>query len=230
MSAAKSNAPGSRRQPVRPSGRGAGALSGSRVIPILVGVAVVGLAILIGVLSTREAANVVALDDIAGTVSVEGDRLSQFGGSVEADPHLGQPGPRVQGADFDGQAVTIGEPGTPTILSFMASWCPACQQELPVLVDWIDRGGLPDDVDLVVISTGLDDRRPNWPPDRWLEREGYDGPVLVDDGAGTVAAVYGLSATPFWVVLDANGDVAMRFAGMLSEAQFDDLVAIARGP
>lgn len=216
-----------RRQPVRPAGR-SGA-SPSRLVPIAVGVAVVAFAVLIGVLSTREQADRVAVDDIAGTVTIEGARLAPFGGEPGTDPFRGQPAPIVAGAGFDGSPVTLGGgQGRPQIVAFMASWCPACQQELPVMVDWIDAGGVPEDVALVVVSTGLDDRRPNWPPNAWLDEEGYTGPVLVDDAAGSVAGAFGLSATPFWVVIDAQGDIAFRFAGMLSQQQMAELVTIAR--
>lgn len=216
-----------RRQPVRPAGRGLARLP-SRFVPAIIGVVVVGVAVLIGVLSTGEQSDRVTVDDIAGEVTVEGERFARFGGAVDTDPVIGRPAPIVRGADFDGTPTTIGGDRAPQIIAFMASWCPACQQELPVLVDWIDAGGVPDDVELLIVATGLDDRRPNWPPDRWLEQEGYRGPVLVDDAAGSVAGAFGLSATPFWVVLDARGDVAVRFAGMLSQADFDQLVALAR--
>jgi thiol-disulfide isomerase/thioredoxin len=70
---------------------------------------------------------------------------------------------------------------------FLASWCPACQAELPEVVTWLEQGNLPADVELTAIATGLDAGRPNWPPDAWFEAEGYDGRVLVDDADGQVA-------------------------------------------
>jgi cytochrome c biogenesis protein CcmG, thiol:disulfide interchange protein DsbE len=198
----------------------------SRLPMILVGVAVLALAIGIAVLSTREAGSVVTAAEIAGEPRIEGDGLGVFPGDPATDPARGRPAPIVQGADFEGRPVTIGEPGRPQLVAFMASWCPACQRELPELVEWIEDGRLPADVDLVVVSTGLDHTRPNWPPDAWLELEGYTGPILVDDTAGSVAVAAGLSATPFWLVIDEDGLVALRLAGLLGADQLDEVAAL----
>lgn len=144
------------------------------------------------------------------------------------DPALGLPAPGVTGTDFSGDEVTIGAAGEPQALLFLAHWCPHCQRELPEVVDFVEGGRVPEDVGMVAISTGHDQRRPNWPPQDWLERENWQGPVLVD-GDNTVATAYGLTATPFWVFVDGEGNVVQRAAGELSmdqlEAMLQDLAA-----
>jgi thiol-disulfide isomerase/thioredoxin len=116
------------------------------------------------------------------------------------------------------------------MIMFVAHWCPHCQVEVPVVQQWVDDGGLPDGVDLVAVSTAIDSRRPNYPPGAWLEREGWTAPVLVDgNDAGARAA--GLSAYPFFVGVDADGEVVGRVSGELTADQLDtiaaDLVATA---
>jgi thiol-disulfide isomerase/thioredoxin len=203
--------------------RSSGSSGGSKLPLILAGVAVVALAVLIGIFSASGREEGVSVDDLAGSPVVVGDDLPQFTGDTANDPELGARTPVVTGADFDGNQVTIGETGTPQLLMFLASWCPACQAELPEVVDWLEAGNLPEGVELTAIATGLDSGRPNWPPDAWFEREGYDGRVLVDDANGMVASAYGLNATPYWVAIDADGQIAARVSGMIDMGQLSAL-------
>jgi cytochrome c biogenesis protein CcmG/thiol:disulfide interchange protein DsbE len=139
------------------------------------------------------------------------------------DPAVGQPAPTVVGASFDGRPVTIGGEDRAQILVFLAHWCPHCQAEVPVIQDWVDQGGLPDDVDLVSVSTSTDPAAPNYPPDEWLAREGWTAPVMVDP-TGSVATAFGLAAFPYFVFVNADGTVAGRITG---ELPVEDLDAVA---
>lgn len=190
-----------------------------------VGVVVLGVAVLIGVLSAQESSSAVRVDDIAGAPSIDGEPLPPAPDDPTADTATGSQAPLVEGADFDGTPVTLGDAGTPKLVMFLASWCPACQQELPAVVSWADAGGVPDGVELMSVITGLDATRPNWPPDAWVERESWTGANLIDDADGSVAGAYGLTATPYWVALDAEGRVAARVTGMLDAQQLDALAS-----
>ena len=86
---------------------------------------------------------------------------------------------------------------------FAAHWCPHCQREIPIIQDWVDGGGLPDDVDIVTVSTGIEPTAPNYPPEAWFEREGWTAPVIVDE-TGSVAQAYGLASYPYFVILDGE--------------------------
>ena len=55
----------------------------------------------------------------------------------------------------------------------------------------MDAGSVPDNVDLYSVATGINAERPNYPPEAWLEREGWTLPVLVDT-KNEVAQAYGL--------------------------------------
>jgi cytochrome c biogenesis protein CcmG, thiol:disulfide interchange protein DsbE len=201
--------------------------AGGNRLPLLLGGAVVVLvAVVLGVLTATDRQEAVAVGDVAGSPVIDGQDLPALEGDPGSDPTLGTRAPVVTGEDFDGQQVVIGESGTPQLVMFLASWCPACQAELPEVVTWLEEGNLPADVELTAVATGLDSSRPNWPPEPWFEEEGYDGRVLVDDADGSVARAYGLSATPFWVALDAEGQVAARVAGMLDTAQLTQLADV----
>jgi cytochrome c biogenesis protein CcmG, thiol:disulfide interchange protein DsbE len=199
----------------------------TRWIYAAVALGVVVLAVLIAALSIGEREDAVSVDDLAGDPTISGDPLIALP-PAGTDPAVGERGPLVDGTDFDRSPEVIGGSGAPELVMFMASWCPACQQELPEVVRWMDQEGLPEGVELTAVATGLDASRPNWPPDAWFEEEGYTGRVLVEDADGSVAQAYGLSATPFWVALDAEGQVVARHAGMIDTTQMTALADAAR--
>jgi cytochrome c biogenesis protein CcmG, thiol:disulfide interchange protein DsbE len=162
--------------------------------------------------------------DSAGA-TVDGTDLARFA-TTEDDPDVGRAAPVIEGRDRDGDEITTPEAGRPTILLFVAHWCPHCQAEVPVVQDWVDDGGLPDDVDLVTVATSIDDSRPNYPPSDWLSDEGWTSPTVAD-ADGSAAEAYGLSAFPYWVVVDSSGRVVLRTTGELTHDQLDQLVETA---
>lgn len=161
-----------------------------------------------------------------GPVFAEGPPLPAFSTTAD-DPALGRTPPRVEGTDPDGAPVTIQATGTPTVVAFLAHWCPHCQAEVPVLVDLMEQGDL-EGVRMVGVLTGTKANQPNFPPVAWLEREGWAGEILLDDEEGTAAKMYGLSGFPFLVFLDGNGTVVARTSGELPAEDILSLVAQAR--
>jgi thiol-disulfide isomerase/thioredoxin len=149
---------------------------------------------------------------------ITGGSLPQFQ-APDGDPAIGMTIPTVTAP---GGSITLD--GKAKVLMFLAHWCPHCQAEVPLVQAWVDAGNLPADVELISVSTAIDPSRPNYPPDAWLEREGWTAPVITDE-AGTVADAYGLAAFPFWVFVNADGTVAGRLTGELTTDQLDQIVA-----
>jgi thiol-disulfide isomerase/thioredoxin len=199
-----------------------------RLIYAGVGVVVLLVAVGIAVLSVDETSDreLITVETLAGDPQIEGDPLPPVPDGSE-DPALGQAAPVVTGADFDGTEVTLGDGAQ--MISFLASWCPACDAELPEIVRWLDAGGLPEGVEFVAVSTQLAAERTNWPPTEWFADAGYDGPIIVDNAASDIFRAYGAVATPTWVVLDGDGEVVFRSSGMLDPAAFDQLANLALG-
>jgi cytochrome c biogenesis protein CcmG/thiol:disulfide interchange protein DsbE len=163
-----------------------------------------------------------------GTVTVSGNPLPQFS-DTSGDPAVGMTLPTLEGNDQSGAPMTIGADGRPTMIMFVAHWCPHCQREVPVVQQWVDDGRLPEGVDLVSVSTAIDPNRPNYPPDAWLADEGWTAPVLVDaDNSAAQAA--GLSAYPFFVAIDGNGTVVLRTTGELTTDQLDAIASTLAQP
>jgi hypothetical protein len=132
-----------------------------------------------------------------------------------ADPAAGLAAPVAVGTDYAGAEVVIGDGGETQAVMFLAHWCSHCQDELPEVVDWLDETGGVDGVEFVLVTSGVDPDRPNFPPSAWIEAEGWTGPVLRDGPESEVFRAYGGSAIPFWAFLHPDGTVATRVLGAM---------------
>lgn len=97
-----------------------------------------------------------------------------------------------------------------------------------MIQQWVDAGNLPDDVEMISIATGTNRLRDNWPPQDWLESEGWTQPVIMDDELTTVAVHYGMGATPMFMVLDGENNNLGRISGELTTEGLDTLVQVAQ--
>ncbi|MBU1227695.1 MAG: TlpA family protein disulfide reductase [Actinobacteria bacterium] len=169
------------------------------------------------------AGDVSALPDEYGTPTVDG-ALPQLDDSGE-DPAIGTAAPVVAGADFDGTPVSITSDGRAKVVLLVAHWCSFCRNEVPWVSEWLETTGTPDGVDFYGVATAIDRNQVNWPPSAWLDREGFSAPVLVDDRSNSIANAFGLPAYPYWVFIDAEGNIAARLSGGISAAVLDEIVA-----
>jgi cytochrome c biogenesis protein CcmG, thiol:disulfide interchange protein DsbE len=211
------------------SGMSGGRKGGSnRLVLILVGVAVIAFVGVVAVLSAGEGADLPGLSDVAAPVTVDGDPISVPYPEDGPDPAVGLPSPVITALDYDDQEVTIGAPGQAQVLVFLAHWCPVCEQELPTLRALVNADGVPDDVELVLVTTGLDPGRPNWPPRTWLRDAGLGDVLTVrDDSGDPMMRAFGLRAYPAWAVIGADGTIVARRQGLLPAVGVAQLVDLA---
>ncbi len=148
----------------------------------------------------------------------------------DEDVAVGETIPTVEGTQMgSADPIVIGPDGGAQVIVFVAHWCPHCQREIPRLVAHLAENPLPDGVELVTVSTAVVEARGNYPPQRWLDDEGWTAPVLVDDADQTVANAFGLTSFPYFVAVDPQGEVVARASGELTNEQFDALVEAAQG-
>ena len=164
-------------------------------------------------------------------VSVEGADLPTWDGTG-ADSAIGRTVPRISGTDFEGMRTTwTKDDGVARAYVVVAHWCPHCRAEVPRIVDWARDHELPQGVEVVTVSTSVDEGQPNFPPAAWLADEGWDFPVLIDDEVGTAAAALGVEGFPYLVFVDRDGKVRQRFSGEMPITDFgaaiDDLAPAA---
>jgi len=211
-------------------GRGSAANAGgkNRLVIGLVAVAILAFVGVVAVLSAGEVSDIPTLDQVAARVDIDGDPIRIPYPESGPDPAEGLPSPVVTARDYSDQEFVIGAPGRAQVVVFLAHWCPVCDQELPTLRDAIVTGQVPDDVDLVFVTTGLNPGRPNWPPKRWLEDAGLGAVTTVRDDVGDpLMRTFGLGAYPAWAVIDADGTLLARRQGLLRAPQVAELFTLA---
>jgi thiol-disulfide isomerase/thioredoxin len=163
-------------------------------------------------------------------VEVSGEPLPRLDGAApEADPAVGGPVPVLSGEDYAGNPVRI-DPAAdgPTMVVFVAHWCPACNAEVPILTEMRDAGQLPEDLDIVAVATGSDPQRPNFPPGDWLDDMDWTWPSMADDvdlaeETWVAAAAYGIDGYPFLALVDGDGNLAARWSDV---SEPDEIAAL----
>jgi len=200
-------------------------ISSGAALGIVIG-AVVLIAAIVSILAavlTSDSGGSTGSQEVAGNVTVTGTILPVLPKSG-TDPAVGLEAPTLKGTDFDGAAVEIAPGGKAKLVAVVAHWCPHCQAEVPRLVEWSKSADKPADLEIYGVSTAVDKDLPNYPPSAWLDREGFPGPVLLDEAGaqpgtgGPAAEAYGTSGFPFVVVIGTDGKVKARHAGEFASA------------
>jgi len=143
-----------------------------------------------------------------------------------ADPAVGMVAPELSGYDLAGNPIAFTN-GKPRAVMFVAHWCPHCQAEVNDLTAWMADNPWPEGVEIETLSTWVTSQRSNFPPSKWFSDVVWPFAVMADDDAFTAADAYGLSGTPMWVFIDADGTVVDRTGGMSPEKLVAKLTAMA---
>lgn len=168
----------------------------------------------------------VGSDVVTAPLQVTGNPLPPHGDGD--DDAVGTDFPTLSGTSVLGGApLTIGDDGKAKLILFLAHWCPHCQREVPAVLDWLAANPLPDNVELYAVSTAVAESRGNFPPADWLREAGWTIPTLADNEEMSAFNAAGLTSFPSFVVVSADGTVAQRRAGELSDDELDALVARA---
>lgn len=167
-----------------------------------------------------------------GPVEVDGETLPALGQvDVADDPALGLTAPVLVGEDYEGNTVRVDAAADgPTMVVFLAHWCPHCNAEVPRLNELRDAGSFPEGLNIVAVSTATNPTRPNYPPSTWITDLDWTYPVIADgiDLAAEVqyiaAGAYGVDGFPFTTLLDGDGKVVARWSGEREPDQVLDLI------
>jgi len=122
---------------------------------------------------------------------------------------IGSVAPDFTLPDIDGKVVSLSSlRGRVVVLTFFASWCHPCEQEMPLL----EKTQLDDGDRIAVIGVNYQD----FPADTraFVQRLGVTFPALIEDSTDNpVAARYDVHAMPDTVFIDAQGVVRNRIFG-----------------
>jgi len=216
-----------------PTGRAAGSnrwvVWGVLGVIALVGVIAVVVVAVSGGGNDNTANGKPAKFETAPQLTVGGTSLPPFDDPTR-DTAVGMAAPTLDSVDFAGQSVRAGgATGKPYALVFLAHWCPHCQAEVPRLVSLAKHGQIAG-VDVMGIPTATSNQAPNYPPSAWLAREHWPFPVLLDTAKAKAGHAYGLTAFPYFVFVDASGNVVGRTSGEMAPDQVEAIFsALAKG-
>ena len=136
-------------------------------------------------------------------------------------------GKRPPAPDFtldtlDGGTFTLSSTrGKPVVLNFWASWCGPCKDEAPVLAELAHHYGNKLDIVGVNSQDDIGDAR------SFAQRYGLDFTVVHD--TGPVYRKWGLGGLPETFVIAPDGTVVQRYAGGVTRAALDELIATYEG-
>jgi cytochrome c biogenesis protein CcmG/thiol:disulfide interchange protein DsbE len=174
----------------------------ARILAVLAAVAVLAVT---AVIVTRGAGTGPSVTD---AVEFSGVPRTELPGPGEAVPDFSAPA--LQGG---GRVAWSDLVGTPTVLAIWAPWCPACQEELPILDKVVKETP---GVQMITIVTAIGDR-PGPTPEGYLADHGLSFPTAVDDAAGTIAHGFGLTSFPSVMFVDSSGTVVRSDVGVIPE-------------
>jgi thiol-disulfide isomerase/thioredoxin len=175
----------------------------------------------VGTTGTDNASSSVAETQPVTTVGAPLPKQPQSG--VDDTPK-GLTPPTLKGFTFDGAPIDITPGGRAKMVVFLAHWCPHCNREIPVIEAWAAAGGLPANLDIIGVSTGVSAQADNYPPSQWIVKMAWKWPVMADSPNNEAALAYGVGGYPTFVIVGADGKVKVRNSGELPQANLDAMV------
>ena len=116
-------------------------------------------------------------------------------------------GERVSLSDYRGKTV---------VLSFWATWCGPCKQELPILQRLLDKHG---DAGLAVLAINIDDPKTVAEVRRFVKHRKLTIPVPLDGDSKVLGKFNPRVALPFIQLIDREGRRAGNHTGFSSGAE-----------
>ena len=124
-------------------------------------------------------------------------------------------------SDWDGGDVRLSDyAGKPVVLSFWASWCTYCKENIPVLE--AAAAELGEEVTVLLVNTTSNDTESS--AREIVESKGYTLPVLFDT-TGEAAAAYGIRSLPTTVFINADGELVSAYRGLMSDPLLQEYLA-----
>ncbi len=149
----------------------------------------------------------VILDPYAAPTATDADgqqvSLGPIDDDPEARPRAGSPAPNFLLSDYDGNAVRLEDfRGKVVLLNFWATWCTACEAEMP------DMNLLaklhPDDLVVVAVNRG----EGKGDAKKWSDARDLDNLVFLIDPRESISGTYRLpNSMPVSFFIDATGRV-----------------------
>lgn len=157
--------------------------------------------------------------------------LSLTLGLLVASTMLAQLPQGVTVKDLDGKNVDVSKisnNGKPIIISFWATWCKPCMEELSTISDeyedWVDETG----VELIAVS--IDDARSTGKVEPTINSKGWEYTILLDAN-GDFKRGMNVNNVPHTFLLDGNGKIVWdhnNYASGDEEELYEELLKISK--
>jgi thiol-disulfide isomerase/thioredoxin len=133
---------------------------------------------------------------------------------------IGDKAPDLEVTLLDGSVMNTGDfIGTPMWINFMATWCPQCRDELPMMQRYAKL--LDGDMNILIVDVGEDRQTVK----SFVRDLGVDLPVAADD-TGTAQRDWGAYALPVHYWLDEQGIVRSIVYGGAPEEIFIEAITV----
>ena len=164
---------------------------------------------------------VVLIATAAGVAIVIGDRSSNAVWVGAGHARVGQAAPNFTSYDLQGKKVSLSDFGSrPVLLTFWATWCTVCKEELPAL-QGLEKRYSADGFKVLAVNyrEGSTENMRHY-------LEGIDVTLQsVIDPQGAIATAYGVDVgLPVNVLVDRSGRVAQVMIGQVSNAAIEAAV------
>ncbi|MFZ2988904.1 DsbE family thiol:disulfide interchange protein [Ideonella sp.] len=134
-------------------------------------------------------------------------------------PLIGKPAPAFNASLLADPARSLRREdllGKPWVLNVWASWCGACREEHPLLLDWSRRQ--------TVTLIGLDHKDSRAQGSAWLRDLGNPYRDSLFDADGRIGLEWGVYGVPETFVIDAQGVVRLKHIGPLTPEVLRDKI------
>lgn len=118
--------------------------------------------------------------------------------------------PSVKIKDLTGKTVDISQfknNGKPIIISFWATWCKPCKEELNAIAE--DYEEWQDDTGVELIAVSIDDARSTGRVEPYVNGQGWDYTVLLDPN-GDLKRAMNVNNVPHTFLIDGNGKIVWQ--------------------
>lgn len=132
----------------------------------------------------------------------------------------GQKLPSIEIKDLDGNSVDISKYSNNeklTVISFWATWCLPCKNELNNIADLYEDWVADYDVELVAIS--IDDSRNTSKVKTYVNGQAWEFEVLLDANSDLKRAL-NFQTVPFTLLLDKEGNIVYRHTGYVEGDEY----------